>query len=134
MGQSLEPWDIDCVMATEPNNEDKAAASAAAVTPVVSLGFIKDVVKFETRISDKVRALCAEHRSWASREAVELFLFIVDEYLSMLEIDASTYDVGDLRKAFTRYVNMNACNNRYAEAKLIDRNEKGSRKIHSDLL
>jgi hypothetical protein len=121
-------------MADKPNNEDKTGAPAPVVTPVVALGFIKDVVSFEKRISDKVRALCAEHRSWASREAVELFLFIVDEYLSGCDIDASKYDTDDLRKAFGRYVNMNACNNRYAEAKLIDRNEKGSRKVHSDLL
>lgn len=113
------------------SHSDNVAASATT-TPTVSRGSIKDVAKFEASINAKVRALCAARKSWATDEATELFTFIVDEYYAQLE--DQPFDTGDLRKYFDRYVNLNAVNNRMADAGLITRNERGSRKVHNDLL
>jgi hypothetical protein len=100
----------------------------------IAHGQIADYVAFKKTVSDTVRTLAAKRRSWASEESTELFVTIVDEYVAQLP-DGQLPDAGDLKDVFARYVNQNAVNNRLADAKLIDRKEKGAtRKAGTDLL
>lgn len=102
-------------------------------TPAVKHGLIQDYVAFRARVTGEIKRLAAKRRAWASEESVELMIFIVDEYVAQLD-EGQLPDAGDLKELFARYVNMNAVNNRLADAGLINRREKGSRKVGSDLL
>jgi hypothetical protein len=110
---------------TTPNN------GASETTPLVSRGSIADYVAFKAKVSKEVERLAAVRRAWASEESVALFTFVVDEYYAQLEDRA--FDPTDLKEVFNRYVNQNAVSNRLADAKLIDRQEKGKRIAGSDL-
>jgi hypothetical protein len=100
---------------------------------VVKHGQIRDYVGFKSRVNTEIKRLCAKRRAWASDESTELFVFIVDEYVAQLD-SGETVDAGDFKELFARYVNQNAVNNRLADAGLIDRREKGSRKVGNDLI
>jgi hypothetical protein len=99
----------------------------------VTHGLITDYVGFKNKINNEIRRLCNVRKAWATEEATELLVFIVDEYVAQLP-DAVLPDAGDLKELFGRYANMNAVNNRLAEAKLIDRNERKGKKVGGDLL
>jgi hypothetical protein len=111
-----------------PNNADGAANVAT-----VKHGLIADYVAFKARVNAEIKRLAAVRRAWASDESTELFVFIVDEYVAQLP-DGALPDAGDLKEIIARYVNQNAVNNRLADAGLIDRREKGSKKVGSDLM
>ena len=110
----------------------------------IAHGQIADYVAFKKAVSDEVRRLATASKSWASAESTALFVFVFDEYIAQLPVvrDADgkavgtiTPDVDDLKEIIARYVNMNAVYNRLADAKLIERKEKGvGRKAGADLL
>jgi len=117
---------------------------------VIAHGLIADYVGFKNKINAEIRRLCGIRKAWATEEATELLVFVVDEYVAQMPIEKledgsdntdakgrpvpMVPDAGDLKEMFSRYANMNAVNNRLAEAKLIDRNERKGRKVGSDLL
>lgn len=123
------------------NNETNNGHS----TPVAR-GLIADYEAFKKTMNAHIERICAKRKSWASEEATEFFVTLFDEYVAVLptvyETDPNgerravgvvTPDVDDIRSMIARMVNMNACNNRYAEAGLIIRQEKGKRTVGHDL-